>query len=50
MDLLGLSASKRSMHASVDLDSEFEQVMSQLVQAPALAVLTGKTEAPDKCG
>jgi hypothetical protein len=33
MDLLGLSAPKRSVHATVDLDGEFDSVMSQLVQA-----------------
>jgi hypothetical protein len=33
MDLLGLAAPKRSVHAGVDFDGELDQVMSQLVQA-----------------
>jgi hypothetical protein len=33
MDLLGLSAPKRPVHASVDLDGEYDAVVSQLVQA-----------------
>jgi hypothetical protein len=33
MDLLGLSAPKRSVQARVDLDGEFDSVTSRLVQA-----------------
>jgi hypothetical protein len=33
IDLLGLAAPKRSVHATVDLDSEHDAVMAELVQA-----------------
>ena len=33
MDLLGLAAPKRSVHATVDLDVEHDSVMAELVQA-----------------
>jgi hypothetical protein len=33
IDLLGLAAPKRSVHANVDLDGEYDNVMAELVQA-----------------